>query len=814
MNLFSRIIFSSLIVSFTVLYSQDFGKITGKVTDAKDASGIEADVKLLSSADSSIIGGTKCDVNGSFSIEKIPFGTYRLEISFIGYSALRVDNVKLSLTSPSFTFDSLKLKKQDVTTGEILVEDNKSLMEFSGDKKIFNVDQSILNKGGTALDVLKKVPMVDVDINDNVSLRGSQNVKILIDDKPSRYASLKQIPADAIEKVELITNPPAKYEAEGVTGIINIVMKKSNNVGFTGNASVGGNYTSKIAGWGGLDANFKKNKFTLFSGLYSGTWNNLFSYNGNTQYYSPVSSLINSGSGKNHGHWIWGQGGIEYALSGSNTIGFEGSIGTGQWFNSDNSKSENLNGFSSLTSYYTQNNNRNGLWENFTGSFYFNNKLNEKGRELSGDITFSRNRNENKFALFKQDYDSLSVPVNNTPLDQRDTTLIKSYNLNAQMDYTHPLSGETKIEAGYKGTFRINDNNFKSDTLYYASNNYVNNERVSNHFKLNEYINAVYGVFSGAIGKFSYKLGVRVEQTNTKGELVTNSQSFKQNYFDVFPSVSLSQKIGAMHQLQLSYSRRITRPNIWRLNPFVNKYNPRFLYVGNPGLKPEYTDSYELSFMFFTNAVTITPLAFYRQGHGVISNYAYLIDSSNVSVTTYRNAAGSKAYGMDLLISSRALSWLNLNGTLSLYNTKFDKDLITDNAQEEGFSWKANIRSTFTLTGLFNVELYYTYTGKKVNAQGTSVPTSNFDIGISKSFLNDALSISLKASDIFKTTAWGQDVNAAGYKSSFRNNWSSRQGSLNLSYRFGNTDEYYQKKKKTKQNTNEGNDQQDSNQGR
>jgi hypothetical protein len=168
MNLFLRIIFCPLIISFTVLYAQESGKITGKVTDAKDNSGVEADVKLLSSSDSSIIGGTKCNTDGSFSIEKIPYGTYRLEASFIGYSALRIENVKLN--SSLLTFDTLKLKKQNISTEEITVEDNKSIIEFNGDKKVFNVDQSILTKGGTALDVLKKVPMVDVDINDNVSL--------------------------------------------------------------------------------------------------------------------------------------------------------------------------------------------------------------------------------------------------------------------------------------------------------------------------------------------------------------------------------------------------------------------------------------------------------------------------------------------------------------------------------------------------------------------------------------------------------------------------------------------------------------------
>jgi outer membrane receptor protein involved in Fe transport len=793
-------------------YSQDAGKITGKVTDNQSA-GIEADIKLLKSADNSFVSGTKSDVSGAFTIDKIPYGTYKMEISFIGYSALSVDKIILSAENQTLAFDTLRLKKQDITTEEIDVESEKGLVQFSADKKIFNVDQSVLTKGGTALDVLKKTPLVDVDMNDNVTLRGSQNVKILIDDKPSRFASLKQVPADAILRIELITNPPAKYEAEGVTGIINIVMKKTDRLGFTGSVNGGGNYTDRVSGWGGLDINLKKKKTTFFGNFYSGTWNNKFAFNGTTDYFNEPSMLKSAGNGRNHGYWIWTQGGFEYELSEGKSIGFEGSLGTGKWNNADNSRSDNFNSTGSLSSYFTQDNTRNGLWENFTGSLYFTNKLNTEGREWTGDLTVSRNRNEFRFSLFKQDFDSVSVPAGNFPLDQRDSTLGKSYNVNLQSDYTHPLSKVSKLETGYKGTFRVNDNDFTSDTLDYNINNFVGNQNANNHFKLNEYINAVYGVFSSSIGDFTYKLGVRAEQTNTKGELITNGNNFTTSYIDFFPTVNLSQKIGAANQLQLSYSRRITRPNIWRMNPFVRKWSPRNITIGNPELKPEYTDSYELSFMFTSNIVTLTPLLFYRRNHDVISNYSYLIDS-NVQVTTFKNAAGSKAYGMDFLVSSRALSWFTINGTLSLYNTKFDQDVITDNAQEEGFSWKANLRSTFIVGKLFNLELYYSYTGKKVNAQGTEIPTQNFDIGISKSFLKDALTISLKAGDVFDTQEWGQDVNAADYTTVSRHDWASRQASLNISYRFGNTDEYYQKSKKVKQNNNEKSDQQDGNGGR
>ncbi len=231
--------------------------------------------------------------------------------------------------------------------------------------------------------------------------------------------------------------------------------------------------------------------------------------------------------------------------------------------------------------------------------------------------------------------------------------------------------------------------------------------------------------------------------------------------------------------------------------------------VGNSDLNPEYTDSYELSYSFFHQIISVTPMLFFSQSHDVISNYSYLNDD-NILISTFVNAAGSKAYGMDLVLGSRAFPWLSLNGTLSLYNTKFDKDPVTENAQEEGFSWRGNLRANLNFTDLFSLELYYNYNGKVVNAQGESQPSQNFDAGISKMFFGLA-TVSLRASDIFKTMKWGQDVNAPGYFSTNRTNYDSRTVYLNISISFGNTTENYQRSKRERRNTNERSDQNQDN---
>lgn len=800
-----------LFLANCALYAENIGKISGSVRESGSNSPLTAIVKLFTN-DTVLVKGAECSPEGKFELDALQYGSYKLEVSFMEYTTLEIDNIIINAANPMRSFDTLQLKKNNITTDEILVEGEKNLFTLSGDKKIFDVKQSTITKGGNALDVLKKVPMVDVDMNDNVSLRGSQNVKILIDDKPSKYASLKQVPADGIQKVEIITNPSAKYEAEGVTGIINLVMKKNNGLGYTGSINLGMQHKDRYDG--SVDINFKKSKWTMFGSVYLGSSSNFnYTEEGTIDYYKPVSRISITGKGSSSNKYFYTQGGLEYEFLKGNTLGLEGYLYGGDWSQSNISRDDNLNSNLGLESYNLLNTDAGGIWQGSVLSLYYTGKLDDKGKELSGHVTLSKNRNGNNDNLHREDYDGNGNFTLINPYLQYDQTNNLANNVTAQLDYIHPFNDVTKLEAGYKGIFRRNDNDFASDSMDYLVNGFVRNTGNSNHFKLNEYINAVYGVFSSTVAGINYKLGFRLEQTNVKGDLFTEGKNFKKNYLDYFPTMSLSRKFGNTHQLQLSYSRRITRPGIWRLNPFISKNDPKVYWSGNPDLNPEFTNAFELSYSLFTPVVTVTPMLFFRQTKDVMSTYSYVIDS-NIIMMTYRNARGAKAYGMDLVLGSNPLDWLRLNGTLSLYNTKYDDEPISDYAGEEGFSWRGNLRATLNLGALFNVEMYYNYIGKKIVAQGYNIPRHNFDIGLSRNFIKDKLSVSLKANDVFKTANYGMDLHSSDFSGSHRYTMDSRTISLNFSYKFGNTDEQYQKKKRVRQNTNETNDQEEGNTGR
>lgn len=798
------ILLALIFIYTTGLFSQ--GKISGLVIDAKDLSPIkDAVVKITSKSDSTKRFGMNTDEKGYFVLENLKYGVYTAEISFIGFTNYTIKKIELTEAKPVINIDTIKLSTGQYKTDEILVEDEKPLMELNDDKKVFNVEKLSTTTGGTALDVLRKLPMVEVDADDNVSLRGSKNVMILIDNKPMKFASLKQLPADAIQNVEIITNPSAKYEAEGVTGILNIVLKKNENTGIGYNGYLFSGMRNNASYNLGFGTDLKKNKWSFFLNGGGGRYKYKNESTSEVDYYNPVSFLRSNSNGDGEGNYYWGGVGVEYQLNKEHNVGIESYLNFNKFNNNSINKNNNFTSDFILNSMYTNRYNGDGEWNNFSGSVYYNGKFDKLGKELNVDVSYNEAKNPVNSTQNAFYYDSLPSLVPDVQTLQINRTDGKNKNLRIQIDYTNPFNDKTKLEAGYKGIFRNNDNDFKSDTMNFNYNQMVNNENVTNHFKLTEFIDAVYGTFSHKINGFRFKLGLRIEHTHTKGELITNGTDFKKDYIDYFPTVSFSQKLGMSNEVQLSYSRRITRPMIYRLNPFVNRYNSKFISMGNPELSPEYTDSYELSYMFISNIVNVTPMAFYRYSKDVISNYSYTIDT-NITVTTYRNFSSGYSYGMDFMVSSNALKWWNINSTFSFYKSKYESNVTSDYSGEEGFSWRANIRSSFVFDNLFNIELVWDYTGKKINASGSNVPMQSLDISLNKTFFNKKLTLGIRGEDIFKSRKWGGETNGIGVKTVNNYSWDSRGVFLTLNYNFGNSQDYYKKSKNTKRNENEKND--------
>ncbi|MCU0372440.1 MAG: TonB-dependent receptor [Ignavibacteria bacterium] len=797
-----------LLALYSVSYSQS--KVSGIIVDGKDGKPVnDAAIRITTVKDSAFISGTATDASGKFEISGLTQGKYLLTVSYVGYTAYRktfeAENGK------DIILDTIKLGTKGYVTEEIDVESDIPEMTIEDEKKVFDVQNLSTTRGGTALDVLRKIPMIEVDINDNVSLRGSMKIVILIDNKPMKFSNLRQLPADAIKNVEVITNPSAKYEAEGVTGIININLreKKEGGVGYNGYLYSGARANFETGNLStGINMNLKK--WTFFTDLGFGIFNHDNNTKSATIYDNPASEFSTESSGEGENKYGYVSFGAEYLLEKGHSIGSDFNLNSSIYENNSNGESMSLNNAGVRTDYYKTNTGMEGNFRNYGVSLYYTGKFDEKGRELNFDSYFARDMStfDNKQA--NTYFDSLNYEEPD-PFKQNTYTNNDNYNLKLQADYTHPYNDKIKFESGYKGNFKNLDNDYVFDTLNYTVNQFVTNYNLANRFKMNESINAMYVTFSHKISDFKYKLGLRAEYTHTKGDVVTTGQDFTKDYLDFFPTASVSQKAGLSNEFQLSYSRRITRPSPWRLNPFVNRYNTRYITYGNPEVTPEFTNSFELSHNYFSDVVSVTSSVFYRKSTDVISNYNFLLDSVT-TVSTVVNGTTSQSYGADFIARSSALKWLSVNANLGLYNTTFEGNILNDYQGEEGFSWRGNIRAVFKIAELFNVELYYNYSGKRFNSNGYNEPMQNFDVSVNTSFINKKLTVGLRAEDIFETRKWESNTNGIGYTSNFSSQWNSRNLYLTLSYNFGNSDKFYTKSKKTKKNENENQDVQNNNQ--
>ncbi len=807
-KLFLFLVLSAIIFNISI-FSQSTGSISGTVVDKSGGAPIEsADVTLLNTGDSSVIKGTATDKEGKFTFTGIPFGKYTVRANFVGYSTMNVKGVVVSSDKPSVTLDPIKITAGTTTTEEILVETEKSAIQFDGDKKIFNVGQNPMSQSGSLVELLKNIPSVSVDADGNVSLRGNSNVKITVDGRPfglegqNRSALLEQIPANQIESIELITNPSSKYEAEGVSGIINIVTKKTKTFGYNGNLSLNAGTGDKYGG--AFNINLKNDKIQVFSNYNYNLTN--FTITGGSDRTNSLSTVANlltqdyDGNGRVRSHFV--KGGIDFFLNPQNTLSLSAT-----YQNSTRKRGEIINTkefdvsntlTSDLVNDYHLDAKNNTLDLALNHSFKFKNPK----QTLTTDAIYSQNKNEeNGFTI--QNY--ITPPTVN-PGQEKEFSKIDDKDFSIQSDYVHPFTEESKLEAGYKVRYRNKKNDYTNQQYDYNLNQFVTDQNLTNNFQYNDLVSAAYMQYSGALGILSYTLGTRVENTSTKSNLLTNNSEFKRNYTDVFPSANISAKLSKSNEMQLSYSRRIRRPGLGELNPFVNAGDPNNYFSGNPNLKPEYTDSYELSYIQYLPGSSITPTLFYRRTKDLISRTREYIDS-NTTLTSFVNYASSKSYGAELIFNSQPVPFWSINGSVSYYKTEIDASNISSSYVNEGSTWSGRVSSSLFLPYQFSLQLNYFYSGDILAAQATVEPFSSFDAALRKDLFDGKLTATLRVSDIFNTLKFRVNINNdVNFRELLERKRDTRVLNFSLSYKFGEADKNQQRRRRDSNRENQGND--------
>lgn len=769
------------------------GVISGLITDDKTGNPLEyCTILILNPKDSSSVGGGITNEKGRFQLKDIPWGNWLMKINFIGYDTHWINNIAISKENPIKTIGKIKLSPGAKTLQGVEVTAQKEMIQTNLDKKVFNVDQAINTAGGSAVDALQNIPSVQVDVEGNVSIRGSGNITVLIDGRPSNM-TLEQIPAASIESIEVITNPSAKYDPDGMSGILNVVLKKKKEHGFNGmiSTNVGaGNYDPYwYFGKNSMNANlnYRYDKLNLTFSFDNRNMSNHFGGTMNRTIEQMKSLMTQESNGSFSGQFQNYKLGGDYFFNKKNSISLSATYGRrahGRTSNTYNSTS--INDILKQNYFQTSESIDNNVSYEFSGNY--KKTFDKKGKEWTVDLFYSKNSGEDSSFNIKNTYEPyvLRALQNNYSNDSRQT-------INAFTDFVTPIGNGGRLETGVKYTLR-------STTSDYTLLNGTNNDNMivdptqDNDFTYNQNLFAGYAIYSNTIWKkLKYQAGLRYEFVHETFDLKEDSLSFNKDYSNPFPTAHLRYEFTENNALQISYSRRVSRPSNRSLNPFVDYSDSLNLTKGNPKIAPEFVNSYEISHYWIHKGTSINSTLFLRQRDDIITRYTTLFDSVK-TMTTYENISKSTSYGLELVVGQTITKWWKLTGTGSYYRTLYS-DLSLDNSLRDDYSWNGRIVSIFNIGKIADIQLTFNYRsptltigtmgfGSQGIGQGQMKENYNIDLGSKINLYKDKLSMTLRVSDIFNW--WKMDATTYGdgfYSKSIRTR-ESRSVWVGLSYKF------------------------------
>lgn len=804
-KLHATIVLLLLFVSFAATAQTPAVKLTGRVIEQDTKLPLEfATILVQNPSTGETVTGGMTDNNGEYNIDVNP-GIYNIKIEFISFKTVEINNQQITADTNLGT----RAISPDVTVlegVEIIAE--RSSVEIKLDKKVYNVGQDMIVKGGTVSDVLDNVPSVSVDIEGNVSLRGNESVRILIDGKPSGLAginvneALRMLPADAVEKVEVITNPSARYEAEGGAGIINIILRKGKAGGLNG---------SVIATTGTPDNHGLTGNLNFRSENY-----NLFSTAGYSYRKSPGNSMTNSeyfDAGGNTTNFIderrnnerlrkafTGNFGMEWFLDETTTWTNSFSIRRDSEENPDNVFYYNYDANREYRFTRNRLNEQFGDGENVDFSSHLIKKFNNNGHEISINASVAQNKDDENSLITDRIIDGFSE--NDDFLERTLNNRRQTRNL-LQADYVLPIGENSRFEAGYRGDFTKLTTDAVVETL--TGNEWINNPNFTNTLEYKEKVNALYTQYGSKINRFSYLLGLRWEDSNIDVNLLNNGDFNNKRYNNFFPSAFVTYEFSETSSASISYSRRINRPRGRFLNPFSNYSSNINVFQGNPDLDPSMTNSFDLGYLKRWNKLTLNTSAYFNvtddsfqfvrreSGDFIIQ----IVNGEEVAVpviiSTPVNLAKQYRFGFEFTLNYNPYRWWRLNGNFNFYRNETDGDfsyinfqdeLITQNFDNVAYSWFARINSRINLPYGIDWQLNGIYNAPEDNAQGRSRGILSANTAISKDLLKERATIALNVSDIFNSRKRIMDTYLPTLHSYSEMQWRERQITLSFTYRF------------------------------
>ena len=832
-----------LLVSFGNVFAQPSNPVTsssnvkkvsisGIVLDKETQQPLEyATVSIYSHKKEKIVDGTITDINGAFELITTA-GMYDIKVEYISYKPyiLLNQNIESDLSLGSV---ALELNIAALDAVEVIAE--RTTVEIKLDKKIYNIGKDLTTAGGTVSDALNNVPSVSVDIEGAISLRGNENVRILINGKPSAMAGfgdtrvLNQLPAEAIELVEVITSPSARYDAEGTAGILNIILRQKETLGFNGslNLTLGNPDNAGIA----ASLNYRTDKFNLFSNLgyrYFDAPRNSFSdaryfdINDNGTLISPEFERIREDQkvtrlNRNYNASL----GLEYFLSKKTSITGNFFYRYGEDADEIRNNSERFNN-GSIEERTLRKEKQDEAGNNYQFALNYITKFNEVGHQLTADIQFGEGH-EDKSTFINEDY-TVTSQISPEPFQQERIAETEDEKESLfQIDYVLPIGEDARFEAGYRGDFENDVTDYVLEQEDINDGSFFVNDTISNRFDYSENVNALYSQYGTKIGKFSFLLGLRLENTQLKGKIdsrLTESElieafgfpidiEFDNNYLGLFPTLNLIYNLaetdaGSEESVTLGYNRRINRPRGWYINPFPTRSSRTTVFQGNPNLNPAFSSAFDIGYLKRWEKLTLSTSVYYQYETDSFERIQentgqQTTDGIDIIRTIPVNLSTNERSGGELGILYNPNDWLRLNSSFNIFQFKTEGEFNGVDYGASNTSWFARLSSKITLPSDIDWQTNAYYNGVYENAQTRREGIFSMDLAVSKEIFKDDATLSLNIRDVFNSRKRKSLTNTEFFERYSESQWRQRQVNLSLLIRFNQ-----QKKRNGRSNYNNG----------
>ena len=810
------VLLTLLCFSTCALFSQNSSKfaITGKVVDK--AAGVPLEYATITVKDqnsSSDVEGGITDMEGNFRVE-VPQGSYTIKIEYISFQPI----VLTKSINGDLNLGTVQLEFAASDLDEVTVVAETTTVDVRLDKKIYNIGKDLTTAGGTVSDALNNVPSVSVDVEGGISLRGNENVRILINGKPSALAGfgstdvLGQLPADAIERVEVITSPSARYDAEGTAGILNIILRKEKTLGFNGSFQVSGGFPENASVSSNL--NYRTEKFNIFNTLgyrYRESPGNAYF---DTRYFDPRQDafLDNVPYDRNVedrqydrlNRGFNGNLGLEYYLTERSSV--TGSIFYRQGNDDDLTTNSN--------DYFLNNDPRVGTTrreleneddESYQFALNYINRFDDEGHQLTADVQYDVDSEEQKaFISEPVRYNNTSSNDISLPREETNTTQ-KQREYLFQADYVLPLGEDSQFEAGYRGNLEneVTDYELRQED---ANGNLVVNENQTNIFDYTQNVHALYTQYGSKFGMFNFLLGLRMENTTIKGDitsLLTEQElqeefsfpintNFENNYLGLFPTLNIILEFGEEENLSLGYNRRINRPNGWFVNPFPSRDSRNNVFQGNPNLEPAFSNAFDIGYLKrWGKELTFTSSVYYQHETDAfqrVQEDVTITGPGGSPVQVIRsipiNLATNDRLGAEAGLLYNPAKWLRLNGSVNFFQFKLDGEFNGQDYSRKNTSWFGRFSSKVTLPGSIDWQTNAFYRGASQEIQGSQDGILSIDLALSKELFDGSTTISANVSDLLNSRKRQSFTSTEFFEQDSQFQWRQRQFNVSLIYRF------------------------------